>query len=263
MNIITLNTWAGMVREPLLSFFERHSADTDIFCLQEVTSDGAGRDLDIITKESGDLLTPDLFQKIQDALPEHVEHFLPLVDDYYGLAFFVRKDISVLDFGEVMIYQSPKFPDPGNSDVDHDRKLFWILLEDDGCQYLVMNVHGHWVKAGKLDTPERIEQSRVIADFMKEFHAEGSTDEERGEELAKILCGDLNLLPDTESMRILEGGMVNLITENGITSTRTTLHEGDEKLSDYVLVSENCQVESFEVLPEEVSNHSALRVVLK
>jgi len=36
MKLITLNIWGGQVFEPLMEFFKKYAADTDIFCLQEV-----------------------------------------------------------------------------------------------------------------------------------------------------------------------------------------------------------------------------------
>lgn len=257
MNIINLNTWGGVIKEPLIDFFEKHK-DTDVFCLQEVLSDAYDEELDGITNETGTMLTPNLFQKILDVLPEHVEYFTSVVGEYYGLACFVKKNISVLDHGEVLIYKSPKFPDPENGDADHDRKMQWLLLDDNGQHYLIMNVHGHWINGSKLDSPERLEQSKSILEFIREFRDEGEAEKE----LIKVLAGDLNLLPETESVKMLDAMMTNLILQNGIESTRTVMYDGKEKICDYVFVSKNAIVDTFEILPEEVSSHVAMKVVL-
>lgn len=75
-----------------------------------------------------------------------------------------------------------------------------------------------------------------------------------------VLCGDFNLLPDTESIRIIEQARLkNLITENGIVSTRTSHYTRADKFADYIFVSQqNVEVKSFNVLPDEVSDHSPL-----
>ena len=74
-----------------------------------------------------------------------------------------------------------------------------------------------------------------------------------------ILCGDFNLLPDTESIKkFSDFGLRNLIYENNITSTRTSFYTKQDKFADYVFVSEGISVEEFKVLPDEVSDHSAL-----
>jgi hypothetical protein len=36
MKLINLNTWAGKVKEPLNEFMKNKSAETDIFCFQEI-----------------------------------------------------------------------------------------------------------------------------------------------------------------------------------------------------------------------------------
>ncbi len=74
----------------------------------------------------------------------------------------------------------------------------------------------------------------------------------------KILCGDFNLKPDTESMKILEKDMDNLIKIYKITSTRTSLYPKEEKFADYILTSKEIVLNKFEVLPDEVSDHAPL-----
>jgi len=74
-----------------------------------------------------------------------------------------------------------------------------------------------------------------------------------------VLCGDFNLLPDTESLKRLEGiGLRNLIKEYGITSTRTSFYDKPAKFADYALVSEGIEVKDFKILPDEVSDHSPM-----
>ncbi|MCX6712734.1 MAG: endonuclease/exonuclease/phosphatase family protein, partial [Candidatus Vogelbacteria bacterium] len=96
------------------------------------------------------------------------------------------------------------------------------------------------------DTLERLEQSRKIKAFMDSVDS------------PKILCGDFNLLPDTESLKIIEGGLRNLIREYGVTSTRTSFYTKPDKFADYVFVSPEIKVVDFKVLPDEVSDHSPL-----
>ncbi|HSE34638.1 MAG TPA: endonuclease/exonuclease/phosphatase family protein, partial [Candidatus Paceibacterota bacterium] len=74
---------------------------------------------------------------------------------------------------------------------------------------------------------------------------------------------DFNILPDTESMSILENGMRNLVKEFGVESTRTPLYRHysnpeEPNYADYVLVSPDVRVTRFEVLPDVVSDHSPL-----
>ena len=74
-----------------------------------------------------------------------------------------------------------------------------------------------------------------------------------------MLCGDFNLLPDTESLRMLESaGLRNLVVECGVTSTRTSLYARPEPFADYVFVSDGIAVRDFHVLPDVVSDHTPL-----
>ena len=74
-----------------------------------------------------------------------------------------------------------------------------------------------------------------------------------------VFCGDLNLTPDTESLRKLEAsGMRNLIKEFGITSTRSSFYKKPMRFADYVFVSDGITVKEFKTLPDEVSDHLAL-----
>jgi endonuclease/exonuclease/phosphatase family metal-dependent hydrolase len=74
----------------------------------------------------------------------------------------------------------------------------------------------------------------------------------------KILCGDFNLLPNTESIAMLEKGMKNLVKEYGITSTRSHHYTKEHKFADYIIVSTDIKVANFEVLQEPVSDHLPL-----
>ena len=74
----------------------------------------------------------------------------------------------------------------------------------------------------------------------------------------KILCGDFNLRPDTESMKIIEDRMHNLIYLYQVNSTRTSLYKKEEKFADYILTSPEVKTHRFAVLDHEVSDHKPL-----
>ena len=74
------------------------------------------------------------------------------------------------------------------------------------------------------------------------------------------MCGDFNLLPNTQSLAILEEGMRNLIKEFGITSTRSELYTKSEKYADYILTSPDIAVHDFKVFSDTISDHLPLMV---
>jgi endonuclease/exonuclease/phosphatase family metal-dependent hydrolase len=237
MKLITLNIWGGHVRDALLEFVTSHR-DVDIFCLQEVYHSAS----DKISEEERKV-SLNIFSELHALLPKHVAFFRPVVGDAYGIGMFVKKEIEVLDEGEISIHINPNYPGRGPA---HSRNLQWLKCVINNKNYSILNVHGLWNGMGKTDTPERIAQSQRIRNFVDTL------------DTPKILCGDFNLRPDTESMKIIEKGMTNLIQSYNINSTRTSYYPKAEKFADYIFTSPEITVNTFKVLQDEVSDHSPL-----
>lgn len=237
MKIITLNIWGGHLRNPLLKFIY-NNRDTDIFCLQEVYSN-AHHTLNDKEKEIG----LNIFADLQKLLPNHYAIFKPAVENVYGLALLIKNNIDIIGEGDINIHQKQHYPGIG---LNHDRNLQWMECKINQKLYSILNVHGLWNGKGKNDTPERINQSQRIRQFMDTINT------------PKILCGDFNLRPDTESIKILEQGMINLITTHNIRSTRTHFYTKEEKYADYILTSPEIIINNFKVMDDEVSDHAAL-----
>ncbi len=238
MKIITLNIWGGRVYEPLIKFLEDNK-NIDVFCFQEVYHEANGKEV-LYTDAS-----LDIFKKIKDVLPEYNSFYRPCLDDYYGLAAFTKKSLNILEEEEIYVHKHKGYK-PSDHVGFHAKNVQYIKILNNGKEVSIFNFHGLWNGQGKTDTEDRINQSQNVKKFM---------DSKTGE---KILCGDFNLLPDTKSLSILENGMRNLIKDYGIESTRTSFYPKPIKFADYVLVSPGIEVKDFKVLPEEVSDHSAL-----
>ncbi|VVC75839.1 hypothetical protein AQUSIP_11360 [Aquicella siphonis] len=237
MKLITLNIWGGHVRKPLLDFITAHR-DIDVFCFQEVYHNAPAK----ISSEDR-AVSLQIFSELQALLPEHKGYFRPVVGNIYGIGTFVKNSFHVLNEGEVSIHDNPVYSGSGPT---HSRNMQWLECRINNKPYTILNVHGLWNGMGKSDSPERLSQSRRIRHFMDTIHA------------PKILCGDFNLKPDTESMKILEQGMTNLIKTHKVASTRTSLYPKTEKFADYILISPEIRSNRFEVLKDEVSDHSPL-----
>jgi endonuclease/exonuclease/phosphatase family metal-dependent hydrolase len=251
MKLITLNAWGGRVSEALNSFFKTKMAEgVDIFCLQEIFAGGkfvSSRDL--VNFEARRL---SLFEEISAILTDYNGFFCPVHDDVYGIACFVRKSIKVIETGSVILFENKKFPDALQPDLDHTRKMQWLKIKKGVAEYMIMNLHGYWTGVDKKDTPERIKQSQNIIDFVEKS------------KIPKILCGDFNLRPDTESIHLLEKHFKNLIVENNVTSTRTNLYKrSTEKYADYVFISPDVKIVNFKVLPDVCSDHTPLFLEFK
>jgi endonuclease/exonuclease/phosphatase family metal-dependent hydrolase len=245
MKLVTLNIWAGALFQPLIHFFHERHKEIDIFCLQEVWDQQNASDTAIKNAPKGTRI--DIYSEIQNALPEFQGYFAPAQENAEGLAIFVRKNIPIEGEGDVFIYRS-RDSMVGNDGRTLGRNLQYIQFTRDNKKFTICHFHGLWTGGGKTDTLYRIEQSKKVKAFLD--HVQG----------AKVLCGDFNLLPNTESIKILEEGMRNLIKEYKINSTRSSLYTKPERFADYIFVSPDVQVKDLTVLQDTVSDHLPLQL---
>lgn len=77
-----------------------------------------------------------------------------------------------------------------------------------------------------------------------------------------VLCGDLNLNPDTACLAALRAGRRELVLESSAPTTRSSHYPKREQMpyADYCIVGPGVEVRGFQVLPDEVSDHLALRL---
>ncbi|HSX03436.1 MAG TPA: endonuclease/exonuclease/phosphatase family protein [Rhabdochlamydiaceae bacterium] len=237
MKLITLNIWGGHIRSPLLEFIVANRG-VDIFCFQEVYHKAQNK-----ISDDDKAASLNIFSEVHTLLPEHNGFFRPVVENTYGIGMFINKKIDVLEEGEVKIHDNPNYIGHGPT---HSRNLQWVKCRANHQDYFIINVHGLWNGKGKTDCPERIAQSQKIKSFLDTI------------DKPKILCGDFNLRPDTESVKILEKSMKNLIQLYNVNSTRTSFYPKAEKFADYIFTSSEIGVKAFEVLKDEVSDHSPL-----
>lgn len=232
----------------LLEFLASHS-DAEFICLQEIWA-APYEDLEGVQAGSETLSHDSVMvygkQEIAALLPGHEAFFHPHHLDNYGLMTLVSKRLRVVKAGDVFVHRDRGYKPRGNVGL-HGRNLQFTTVEDPKGQLSVMNFHGLWNGQGKGDSDERVAQSRRILEFL------------RGRRKPFILCGDFNLLPDTQSLRMFEGeGLRNLVTEYRVASTRTRLYARADKFADYVFVSDGVDVQEFQVLVDEVSDHTPL-----
>lgn len=173
------------------------------------------------------------------------DYFGPVSFDLsFGLATFVNSQIKINHLEEKFVYRHK------NALINNDNATMGVNIQTINLgqdkSMNIMNFHGLWNRLGKIDCPERIEQSNNLKNIMNKLPS------------PIILCGDFNLSPDTKSLAILEEGMVNLVKKYGINSTRTSFYEKENRFADYMLALPEITVKDFEVLPDEVSDHSPL-----
>lgn len=255
MKLISLNVWGGKRYKDLEEFIAKN-LDTDIFCFQEVFK------IDSEPTESHGFRL-NLFEEISKILPDFQSFFAPCVDNYiagaflpkfedfnlsWGLAIFINKKLKVNSSGDFFVFRKKDQFDPKDLNT-LPRNLQYITFAIKGKKFIVANLHGIWRKGGKNDSSSRISQSNQINEFLDKYGG------------AKILSGDFNLNPDTESIKILEKNMKNLIKDYNITTTRSKFFPGWEKFADYTFVSKDIEVLDFQVPQIEISDH--LPMILK
>ncbi len=254
MNLVTLNIWGGRAgRDGLIAFMEAKKDETDIFNLQEIWSapykELAGMMAGGIPLDEH-VTMHDALQTFSAICTDHVPYFVPMLLDDYGLLMLVHKRLTVINHGEEYVYKEKGYrPDRDGLDLGHHARCvqYVTMREGDGTPFTVMNLHGLWNGKGKGDCEERFLQSRRICALANRLGT------------PYVLAGDLNLLPESKSLRMLEDcGMRNLVREYGVTSTRSSFYTKPNKFADYALVSSGVTVTDFRVLPDEVSDHLPL-----
>ncbi len=249
VRLITLNAWGGRAMYPLMTFFSKYADKTDIFCLQEMRS---ADQVETDRRHPDEHLYAPLFNKVSKHLKEFEGSFAYFDEDKDKMsqAMFWRNDLPLKTIEDFIVYNPEKSVETGSA-IFSSRKLQYLTLDLGEKSVLIANYHGLWNNGPKTDTPERISQSEAIKKFMDGIAG------------PKIICGDFNLLPETESMKILDEGMINLVKERKVESTRTVLYRhydnlDQPNLADYILISPDIKVKDFRVLPDIASDHSAL-----
>ena len=252
MRIVSLNAWGGALHDRLVAWLPTVGAD--VVCLQEITRTPG---LTGWTRfEDGDRTLPqraDLSADVGAALPQHTKFFLPSdsgpVHDAEGGRHRQEFGVATLTglpvFGIDTEFIHGEFTDHDEWPTG-DRPRNALAIHTYGV--CVVQAHGLRDPAGKGDTPARRAQASRLAAFVTRIRRPG--------ELV-VLCGDLNLLPTSETFTILAAaGLTDLVGE---ADTRTSLYRKAVRHASYLLVSDLSAVKHFEILTEpEVSDHRAL-----
>jgi len=243
MKIITLNTWGGRVHKELMDFLSKNQG-VDIFCFQEIYH----RATHVHVEQGGIDPNLTLFDDMEKVLPDHKGYFRPHYIETYGLAVFIKNGLRVELEDEYFVHRHKGYI-PEGAVGNHARNVQVIILKTKNGKLNIFNFHGLWNGGGKVDSEDRLNQSKKLTEYIKQFEG------------AKILCGDFNLEPQTESIKMIENlPMRNLIKEYGITSTRTSYYTKDVRFADYMFINDQVKVVDFQVLAGEVSDHFALKL---
>jgi hypothetical protein len=253
LRIVSLNLWGGLALDPLLDFVRRQAPAADLFCFQEAIA--APEHLDL---ECGFRTT--LYRDLAETLPDFEGTFDSVVSwpeptpdgreirVPFGLATFACRTLPISSrrAAHVVDHQDTLDAVPGLHVV-----VRWLQLTEVRIPcgtLLVANFHGIARPGTKLDSDERLEQSRAIRRVLDAHDG------------PVALVGDFNLLPETESVRLLERGLRNLVIERGIPTTRSRLNPyfgtpQEQPHADYAFISPELHVAEFTVPDVQVSDH--------
>ncbi|HEX3095714.1 MAG TPA: hypothetical protein VHQ20_01175, partial [Patescibacteria group bacterium] len=174
-----------------------------------------------------------------------------------GDATFVKKSLQIENHDEIYITGNENSFEEGLSHT-FPCKATVVVVNVNGKSLVTCNVHGTALSLNKLDDPNRLEQSRKILGMMNQYDGE------------KIIVGDFNLLPETQSIKMFENeGYKNLIKDFAIKTTRGTLMRqlhpeyekglfGFQEFADYAFTTPGISINKFEVPDVPVSDHLPL-----
>lgn len=132
---------------------------------------------------------------------------------------------------------------------DHARAALITQLNiSNGKLLQIINIHGIWNK-DRLGDERTINQSKFLIEAALEKN------------IPTIILGDFNLIPDSESIKLMDSHFINLIKEYGIKSTRPTFDDGLDRgdmVVDYIFVNNQIKVNDFKVVNTDISDHLPL-----
>lgn len=262
MRIVSLNAWCGVLLDELLAWLPTVGAD--VLCLQEVTStvehqgwvtyaDGA-RTLD---------QRSDLVADVRQVLPEHQLHFHfhfhvhdtgPVLRQdgrvhrqQFGIATLIAPRLAVVGSAAKHVHGGFTHREQWPAE-DRGRVAHAVRVAEGSRTVTVAHTHGVRLASGKGDFPAGREQAQRLVELVERVREPGDV---------TVVAGDLNVLPGSETLRVLaESGLVDLV---GDADTRTSRYAKPVRSASYVLVSDPATVRSFEVIAApEVSDHRPL-----
>lgn len=131
---------------------------------------------------------------------------------------------------------------------DEPRSVAIVEIKIKGKILQILNLHGTWSK-DKLGGKRALAQCKYILKAAKRKN------------IATIIVGDFNLLPETKGIKLISKEFRNLVSEFGIKSTRPKFNDGTDKgenVIDYIFVNDKIRVKDFRVIDTNISDHLPL-----
>lgn len=263
MRILSLNAWCGTLFDALAAWLP--AAAADVVCLQEVTRTAGVTGWTEFSDADRTLpQRADLFDDVAALLPGHRGTFVasdagPVTDaagrrrrQEFGIAAFVAGPTTVTAQRSTFVHGAFTEHDAWATSERPRVAHAMRLVAPAARPVTVVHLHGLRDAAGKGDTPARRRQAQRLGDLVERTRRRGDLG---------VVCGDLNLLPDSVTFSVLRDlGFTDLV---GTADTRTAHYRKPVRHASYLLVSDPAAVRRFEIVEHpEVSDHRALVVDL-
>lgn len=219
---------------------------------------------DMVMKEAPDIIAlQEVFESVADlgffpTLKELADN-LRFHHRYHSPVYAIQLMTSKPEFGNAMVsnlaledkqtYFTNLEYNPSMSLENDDynvRNFQHVTVKDqDGRQIHIINHHGYHVPGHKNGNDFTMKACQQIADYARQLDG------------PVIITGDFNLLPDSESIEILNKDFRNLTKEYGLQTTRTDLTHKSEPC-DFIFVNDKVAVNDFYASEVVASDHQGL-----
>ncbi len=249
LKLLQLNCESGRFLDELTEYIKKN--DFDIVNLQEVSSK-------TLNKYHTDL---DLFKELKKRLGFKGELTKTISandeDIYFGNATLFKPEFSLVDKNVVWLKPFAKYSElPKDHFEDLPRNALHLTLLNENKKFNIINTHLAW-GITPLDEQYKVDQANILFNYLKTVST------------PFILTGDFNVTPQTQVIRKFNSIARNLTVENKIKNTLNAQTHRVEELFppglavDYVFVTRNLKINSFEVVEEKLSDHLGLKVELE
>lgn len=254
LKILQLNAYACTYWDNLSIYLSEN--EFDILMLQEIVG-GNTRLGNINAKENS-------YQKISLLLGNDylgrlykTETLTSSPASFDGVATFVKKDIKILEEKNI-IQKEAVFPfDSERTDFENvGRGALGLKVQKENKNFWLLNTHLAW-GPNSGDSEEKLNQATILYNFLAKLND------------PFIFSGDLNANPDTKTIKLFDKISKNLIRDYNIQNTLNPhLHKAPHLFPkglavDYIFVSKDFKVKSFEVIDNDISDHLGLQTVVE
>jgi endonuclease/exonuclease/phosphatase family metal-dependent hydrolase len=240
MRLVQLNIWEGRLIRHIPDFIKR--LNPDLVCLQEVFSS----DSEVIKPSR---LFSSL-QQIQAACDYPHVFFSPTFSSVYegipvGYGNAILSRLPLLD--EQATFTSGSYnPNQTAANIVPDTcNLQTVRVRSPKGDFSLANHHAYLGPDGFGDKTN-VQKMRFVSEQLRDLPT------------PLIFAGDLNVVPESQTMRAFDGFLEDLTATNHISTTLTELGKVNDVACDHILVSPDVQAAAFYVDDQLVSDHKAL-----